>query len=127
MDTEDVKVNDVSTDDVKLDDANVDAVDADFDADDFDADDVDEADIDADDLGVNNVDDAEVDNDMVHVGCPVLLASIIEIKTDDQYKTCRAVFSAEPHCSIWSLRRGLKCLQLRGHFPQGVNKWQRVK
>ena len=87
VDTEDVKVNDVNTNDVKLDDANVD---------DVDADDVDEADIDVDDVGVGNVDDVKMDNDMVHVGCPVLLASIIEIKTDDQYKIWRAAFSAEP-------------------------------
>ena len=45
-----------------------------------------EANIDVDDVGVDNVDDVEVANDMVHVSCPVLLASIIEIKTDDQYK-----------------------------------------
>lgn len=107
VDTEDVKVNDVNTDDVKLDDANVDDVDADDgdaddidadddDADDVDADDVNEANTDVDDVGVDNVDDVEVDNDTVHVGCPVLLASIIEIKTDDQYKIWRAAFSAEP-------------------------------
>ena len=107
MDTEDVKVNDVNTDDVKLDDANVDDVDADDgdaddidadddDADDVDADDVNEANTDVDDVGVDNVDDVEVDNDTVHVGCPVLLASITEIKTDDQYKIWRAAFSAEP-------------------------------
>ena len=112
VDTEDVKVNDVNTDNVKIDDANVDDVDADdvdvddvdaddvdadeVDTDDVDADDVDAANIDVDDVGVDNVDDVEVDNDTVHVGCPVLLASIIEIKTDDQYKIWRAAFSAEP-------------------------------
>ena len=87
----------VDADDVDADDVDADDVDADdVDADDVDADDVDEANTDVDDVGVDNVDDVEVDNDTVHVGCPVLLASIIEIKTDDQYKIWRAAFSAEP-------------------------------
>lgn len=97
VDTDDVKINDVDIDDVKLDEANVDDVDADEAnvLDDVDTDDVDEADIDVDDVDVGNVDDVNVDGDVVHVGCPGLLPSIIEIKTDDQYEIWRAAFNAE--------------------------------
>lgn len=46
--------------------------------------DVDDVDVDVDDADVAISVIMDVDNDVVHVGCPGLLASIIEIKTDDQ-------------------------------------------
>lgn len=108
-DTGDVKVNDVNTDDAKLHEGNVD--------------DVVEVDIDVNDVYV--VDDVNVDSYIVHVGLHVGFHGLHHWNKNRNLMGSIQCWTAG--CSTRGLMRGLKSLQLSGHFLQGDNERQWVK